>query len=141
MNSQQQKALTFRELHNSGETFAIPNPWDAGSALALQEAGFKALATTSGGFAQTLGKRDGEVTLEEKLKHCRTLCSVTEVPISADFEHGFADTPEQAAKNILLLADTGVAGGSIEDYSREHIYDFDLAVEKVGGDARYPAGA
>ncbi len=131
MPSQLEKARTFRALHESGETFIIPNPWDAGSAMLLQQAGFKALATTSSGFAQSIGKTDGEVSLEEKLEHCRLLASVTDIPISADFEHGFADAPQQAAQNLLKLSETGVAGGSIEDYSRSAIYDFNLAVERV----------
>jgi 2-methylisocitrate lyase-like PEP mutase family enzyme len=140
MPSQLEKAQVFRALHECGETFIIPNPWDAGSALLLQQAGFKALATTSSGFAQTIGKVDGEVSLEEKLEHCRLLASVTDVPISADFEHGFADAPQEAAQNILKLAETGVAGASIEDYSRSEIYDFDLAVERVAACAEAVAG-
>ena len=131
MLSQIEKAHVFKALHESGETFVIPNPWDAGSALLLQQAGFKALATTSSGFAQSIGKVDGEVSLEEKLGHCRLLASVTDVPISADFENGFADAPQAAAQNILKLAETGVAGGSIEDYSRSAIYDFNHAVDRV----------
>jgi 2-methylisocitrate lyase-like PEP mutase family enzyme len=99
--------------------------------MLLQKVGFKALATTSSGFAQSIGKSDGEVSLEEKLGHCRVLASVTDIPISADFEHGFADAPHEAAQNLLKLAETGVAGGSIEDFSRSAIYDFDLAVERV----------
>jgi 2-methylisocitrate lyase-like PEP mutase family enzyme len=131
MPSQLEKARVFRALHESGETFVIPNPWDAGSAMLLQKAGFKALATTSSGFAQSIGKADGEVSLEEKLEHCRVLARVTDIPISADFEHGFADAPQEAAQNLLKLAETGVAGGSIEDYSRAAIYDFNLAVERI----------
>jgi 2-methylisocitrate lyase-like PEP mutase family enzyme len=133
--SQLEKAKTFKALHESGETFAIPNPWDAGSALLLQEMGFKALATTSAGFAQTLGRSDGEVSLDEKLEHCRLLSSVTELPISADFENGFADNPRQVAENVLKLAATGVAGGSIEDFSGTGIYDFELAVERIAATA------
>jgi 2-methylisocitrate lyase-like PEP mutase family enzyme len=129
--SQLRKAETFKALHESGETFIIPNPWDAGSALLLQELGYKALATTSAGFAHTLGRDDGEVSLEEKLEHCRLLASVTEIPVSADFENGFADAPEAVAENFLKLAGTGVAGGSIEDFSGADIYDFELAVERV----------
>jgi len=131
MPNQSEKARTFQALHENRETFIIPNPWDADSALLLQQAGFKALATTSSGFAQTLGKADGEISLDEKLQHCRLLASVTDIPISADFEHGFADAPEAAAANLLKLAETGVAGGSIEDYSRSAIYDFELAVERI----------
>ncbi len=140
MPTTREKAEVFRALHSSGETFFIPNPWDAGSALLLQQAGFKALATTSAGFAQTLGRDDGEITLEEKLEHCRVLAAVTDIPVTADFEHGFADAPEAAAANLLRLAETGVAGGSIEDYSRSAIYDFDLAVERVAACAEAVKG-
>jgi 2-methylisocitrate lyase-like PEP mutase family enzyme len=131
MPSQLEKAQAFKALHESGETFIIPNPWDVGSALLLEKAGFKALATTSSGFAQSIGKADGEVSLEEKLDHCRVLTSVTDIPISADFEHGFADAPSEAAQNLLKLSETGVAGGSIEDYSRSTIYDINHAVERI----------
>lgn len=131
MTSQARKAENFKALHESGETFTIPNPWDVGSARMLEEAGFKALATTSSGFAWTLGRKDGEVSLQEKLDHCRALSNATQIPINADFENGFADTPGEVAANILKLAETGVAGGSIEDWSRTAMYDFDLAVERV----------
>jgi 2-methylisocitrate lyase-like PEP mutase family enzyme len=131
MATQAEKIQTFRVLHETSEPFIIPNPWDAGSALLFEETGFKALATTSSGFAQSLGKSDGEVTLDEKLCHCRLLSSLTDVPINADFEHGFADAPEDVAKNVLKLAETGVAGASIEDYSRSAIYDFALSVDRV----------
>lgn len=131
MTDQRGKAETFKALHDSGETFIIPNPWDAGSARLLEDTGFKALATTSSGFAMAIGKVDGQVSLEEKLDHCRALAAITNIPISADFEHGFADAPEQAAANLVKLAATGVVGGSIEDYSRSEIYDFDLAVNRI----------
>ena len=111
----------------------IPNPWDVGSARLLQGLGFKALATTSAGFAFTLAKTDGEVTLEEKLAHCSQLAGATSIPVNADFENGFADDPETVTENVLRVARTGVAGCSIEDFSRDShaIYDFDLAVERV----------
>ncbi len=131
MVTQAEKVATFRQLHESGETFVIPNPWDAGSARLLQGAGFKALATTSAGFAQTLGRMDGNVTLEEKLTHCESLVSVTDIPISADFENGFADDPEQVAANLVRAAATGLAGASIEDYCADGIYDFDLSVARI----------
>jgi len=130
MTTQLEKADAFKALHE-GEAFIIPNPWDAGSTVQLQEAGFKALATTSAGFAWTLGRKDGEVSLEEKLGHCRQLCAVTDIPINADFENGFADAPEEAAANIISVAEAGVVGASIEDWSGSAIYDFDLAVERV----------
>ncbi len=133
MASQLEKAEAFKALHESDETFIIPNPWDAGSACMLEKVGFKALATTSNGFANTLGRGDGEVSLDEKLEHCRALASVTEIPINADFENGFADSPEAAAANLLKLAETGLVGGSIEDYTQDtsEIYDFTLAVERI----------
>ena len=131
MTSQMDKARVFKALHESDESFIIPNPWDAGSARFLQKLGFKALATTSSGFASSIGKVDGQVSLGEKLDHCRLLASVTDVPISADFENGFADRPEEAAANLLEGAEAGMVGGSIEDYSGSEIYDFNLAVERV----------
>jgi len=131
MPTQSEKAQAFKVLHETGETFAIPNPWDAGSAKMLEDAGFKALATTSSGFAWTLGRGDGQVSLEEKLNHCKSLCAVTEIPVNADFEHGFADAPAEAAANLVRLAETGVAGGSIEDWSRSEHYDFNFAVERI----------
>lgn len=130
MTTQLEKAKAFKALHK-GETFIIPNPWDAGSAVQLQEAGFKALATTSAGFAWTLGRKDGEVSLEEKLGHIRALSAATDIPLNADFENGFADKPEDAAANIVRAAEAGVVGGSIEDWSGSAIYDFNLAVERI----------
>lgn len=131
MTNQAKKALAFKELHEQEGTFMIPNPWDVGSARLMEGMGFKALATTSSGFAFTLGRLDGQVSLEEKLAHCRVLCAATTLPISADLENGFADDPQQAADNILRAAETGIVGGSIEDYSGSEIYDFDMAVERV----------
>lgn len=120
----------FRALH-SATPFLIPNPWDAGSARLLQGLGFAALATTSSGFAMTLGRGDGDVSKKEKLDHCRLLCSVTSIPVSADLEHGLADDPTGVGETIREFAAAGVAGGSIEDYSRERLYDFDEAVERI----------
>jgi 2-methylisocitrate lyase-like PEP mutase family enzyme len=131
MTNQQEKGLAFKKLHDSSESFIIPNPWDQGSALMMQKVGYKALATTSAGFAQTLGKVDGEVTLDEKVEHCRALCKIVDIPVSADFENGFADSPEEAAGNILKAAGAGIVGCSIEDYSGSEIYDFDLSVERI----------
>lgn len=131
MGNQSEKAAAFKALHETGETFIIPNPWDAGSAQLLEQAGFSALATTSSGFARTLGRDDGQVSLDEKLDHCRLLASVTEIPITADFENGFADKAEDVAENVLALAAAGLVGGSIEDWSGSKIYDFDFAVERV----------
>lgn len=131
MTTQHEKAEKFQRLHANPGTFIIPNPWDKGSARLMEAMGFVALATTSAGYAQSLGRIDGEITLEEKLQHCRELAGVTEIPISADFENGFADDPASAAGNLLRLAETGIVGASIEDYSPAGIYDQALAVERI----------
>jgi len=133
MTSQREKCEVFAALHQQKDAFIIPNPWDVGSARLFQGMGFKALATTSAGFAYTLGRGDGEVSLKEKLDHCAALASATSIPINADFENGFADDPETVARNVLKVVETGVAGCSIEDYSRDShtLYDFNLAVERV----------
>ena len=102
MSDQVEKAEKFKSLHKSG-TFIIPNPWDSGSARLLEGLGFQALTTISAGFAQALGKLDGQVSLEEKLSHCRSITDATDIPLSADFENGFADEPEQAAENVFLI--------------------------------------
>jgi 2-methylisocitrate lyase-like PEP mutase family enzyme len=131
MATQREKAHAFKALHEADQPFIVPNPWDAGSARLLQSLGFKALATTSAGFAQSLGRLDGQVSVDEKIEHCRVLCAATDIPISADFENGFADSPEAAAANLLRAADAGIVGGSIEDYSGSEIYDMGLAVERM----------
>ena len=131
MTSQAQKAQAFKALHEKDEVFIVANPWDAGSARLLQRLGFEALATTSAGFAQSLGRLDGQVSVDEKIDHCRALCAVTDIPITADFENGFSDSPEEAAANLVKVAGAGVVGGSIEDYSSSGIYDFELAVERI----------
>lgn len=134
MATQAEKAHNFRALHKRDGAFIIPNPWDAGTARLLQGLGFEALATTSSGFAHTLGRLDGEVTVDETIEHCRSLCAVTEIPLSADLENGFADDPEQAATTITRAALAGVVGGSIEDYTGNTdrpIYSFALAIERV----------
>lgn len=131
MATQYEKAEALQKLHASNETFVIPNPWDIGSARMFEGLGFKALATTSSGFAYTLGRVDGQVTLEEKLAHCRLLAAATSIPINADLENCFADDPAEAARTITLAAEAGIVAGSIEDYSGSQIYDFDHAVERV----------
>jgi 2-methylisocitrate lyase-like PEP mutase family enzyme len=127
------KCAVFSELHKSKEAWVIPNPWDVGSAKLLEGLGFKALATTSSGFAYTLGRVDGEVSLEEKLEHCRLISSATDIPLNADFEKGFCDNVHVMADNIKRVIETGIAGCSIEDYSRESksLYEFSHAVERV----------
>ena len=131
MPTQQEKAQRFRDLHEEPGAFVIPNPWDVGSARILEGLGFQALATTSSGFAQTLGRRDGRVSLAEKLDHCRALCEATTVPVSADLEYGFGHAPADVQATIAAVASTGAVGGSIEDFDGEGIYELDLAVERV----------
>jgi 2-methylisocitrate lyase-like PEP mutase family enzyme len=124
---------TFRQLHASG-CFVLPNPWDIGSARLLQQLGFKALATTSSGFAWSLGKQDNHITLDESLGHLRAMSQSVDLPINADFEGGFAVEPDGVARNVALAAQTGVAGLSIEDSTRnveEPLFEFALAVERI----------
>jgi 2-methylisocitrate lyase-like PEP mutase family enzyme len=128
------KGERFRDLH-SGGAFVIPNPWDAGSARILEGLGFEALATTSSGFAQTLGRLDGTVSLEEKVEHCRALCVVTNIPVSADLENGFGHSPEAVARAIRMVAGAGVVGASIEDFDGAGIYEHAAAVERIAAAA------
>ena len=131
VDRQAAKAAAFRALHE-GEPFVIPNPWDAGSARVLQALGFKALATTSSGFAFTLGRRDGAATLDEMVGHVRALDRATEVPVSVDLENGYGPDPEDAATAILRAAEAGAVGGSIEDFDREgFLYPVERAAERV----------
>lgn len=137
--NQAQKADTFRRMHEARDAFLLPNPWDGGSARVLEAAGFAALATTSSGFARSLGREDGEVSLDEKLEHCRLLTSVTNIPITADFENGFASTPKEITTNFGRLIEAGVVGGSIEDWYDGETYDFDHAVERTAAAAEAAA--
>jgi len=133
MRVQEERVEAFHRLHDSG-CFVMPNPWDVGSAVALERMGFKALATTSAGFAWTLGRPDNDVELDEALAHLRAVAAAVEVPLNADFEGGFAIAPEQVAANVKLAAATGIAGLSIEDSTgdpHEPLYGFELAVERV----------
>ncbi|MEO7513254.1 MAG: isocitrate lyase/phosphoenolpyruvate mutase family protein [Gemmatimonadaceae bacterium] len=128
----------FRELHQSG-CFVIPNPWDVGSARALAHLGFKALASTSSGYAWSTGRRDNNVPLQEVLAHLRSVSSAVPVPVNADFEGAFAIEPEGVAANVILAAATGVAGLSIEDSTgdaRHPLFDFTLAVERIAAARR-----
>jgi 2-methylisocitrate lyase-like PEP mutase family enzyme len=128
--TQQEKGHAFEALHTSG-TFVIPNFWDCGSAVMLERLGFQALASTSAGFAQAIGKLDGRVTLDEKLTHLASVAACTNAPVSADFENGFADQPDAVAANLMRAAQTGIVGASIEDWSGTTLYDFDHAVERI----------
>jgi 2-methylisocitrate lyase-like PEP mutase family enzyme len=129
------KADDFRALHE-GDPFIIPNPWDAGSAKVLARLGFKALATTSSGFAFTLGRSDGDVSLEEVVEHTRSVAEATSLPVSVDLEHGYGPEPEDAARAIRRAAEAGAVGGSIEDYDPGgRIYDRGHATERVAAAA------
>jgi 2-methylisocitrate lyase-like PEP mutase family enzyme len=135
MTRQAKKASAFRALH-AGEAFVMPNPWDAGSARVLAVHGFKALATTSSGFAFTLGRRDGETTLDEVVEHVAALDRATELPLSVDLENGYGSDPEHPAFAITRVAEAGAVGGSIEDYDpRGHIYELHLAVKRISAAA------
>ena len=134
--TQKEKGETFRALHE-GEPFVIPNPWDAGSAKVLAGLGFKALATTSSGFAYTLGRGDGTVTLDEIDAHVASLADATDLPISVDLENGYGPRPEDAARAITTAAGAGAVGGSIEDFDRdeERLYERDEAAERIAAAA------
>jgi len=136
MPSQIERALTFQALHQRPGCFVIPNPWDAGSAKALAALGFEALATTSAGLAFSLGRADGEglISREETLANARTIIDATALPVVADLENGFGDSPQECAQTIHLAALAGLVGGSIEDASglvEQPIYPFELAVERI----------
>ena len=129
------KADDFRALHE-GDPFIIPNPWDAGSAKVLERLGFKALATTSSGFAFTLGRSDGNVSLDEVVEHARLVDQATSLPVSVDLEHGYGPEPKDAALAIARAAAAGAVGGSIEDYDPGgRIYDLEHATERVAAAA------
>src|SRR5579863_9337596 len=127
------KRATFRKLHEAG-CFVLPNPFDVGSAKALAQMGFKALASTSAGFAWTIGKADNRVTVDEVCAHLTALCAAVDLPVNADFENGFAHEPEKVAANVARGAKTGVAGLSIEDSTGDAakpLYERAHAVERI----------
>lgn len=127
------RVRVFRELHQAG-CFVIPNPWDIGSARLLEQLGFPALATTSSGFAWSLGRQDNHVTIVEALSHFRAIADAVNVPVNGDFEGGFAVDPEGVARNVRFATATGIAGVSIEDSSgktHEPLFDFALSLERV----------
>lgn len=133
MTSLNDRIHTFRQLHESG-CFVIPNPWDIGSARLLERLGFRALATTSSGFAWSLGRADHEVTLDESLAHLQAMSHGVTVPMNADFEGGFATEPESVGANVAAAATTGIAGLSIEDSTGDPsapLFDAALAVERI----------
>jgi 2-methylisocitrate lyase-like PEP mutase family enzyme len=136
MRPPRDRALAFRALHERPGAFIIPNPWDAGTAKLLASLGFEALATTSLGLANSLGRPDGAgmVSRAEVLDNCRAIAAATDLPVNADLENGYAHEPRAAAEMIRLAANAGVVGGSIEDATGDPsnpIYDFQLAVERV----------
>lgn len=134
MKSQAEKGSIFRSLHQQDEAFIIPNPWDIGTAYLLEQVGFQALATTSAGYAFSIAKRDGAVTREAMMRHAAEISSATHLPVSADLESGFGDTPEIVAETIQMGAAAGLVGASIEDmvHGREaRLYEISIAAERV----------
>jgi 2-methylisocitrate lyase-like PEP mutase family enzyme len=137
--TQDTKAAAFQALHRNPGTFVIANAWDGGSARVLQGLGFAAIATSSGASANTLGRLDGKVTRDEALSQARTIVGAVDLPVSADFENGFGDTPEIVAETVRLAAGIGLAGCSIEDSTGQKdrpLYDFGLAVERIAAAAQ-----
>lgn len=132
--TQNDKAAQFRALHQRDGAFIIPNPWDVGTARILASMGFEALATTSAGLAFSQGLPEGSVSRDGALAHCRDIVGATDLPVSADLEKGFGDSPDSAAETIRAAAETGLAGGSIEDHTGRRddpIFAFNLAVERI----------
>lgn len=136
--SLEDKALRFRQLHEGQETFVIPNPWDAGSARALEKMGYLALATSSGAAAAMLGRRDGQISRDESLAHAKAIVDAVGIPVAADLEHGFADAPEDVAETIRLAVGIGLAGGSIEDAGEgtdKSLYSLAQATDRIAAAA------
>jgi len=138
MSSQIEKAQRFRALHDAPDTFVIANAWDAGSARILAQLGFKALATSSGACAGALGRRDGAVTRAEAMAHCEVIVKATDLPVSADLEHGFDAAPEVVAETIRLAAGIGLVGASIEDATgdpHQPLFDLSHAQQRIAAAA------
>ena len=134
MATQHEKAVRFQALHRGPGAFVVPNPWDGGSARLLAGLGFQALATSSGAAAGVLGRRDGRITRDEALAQARLIVAAAELPVSADLEKGFGDSPEVVAETVRLAAQAGLVGCSIEDATGDKakpLYDLALAVERV----------
>jgi 2-methylisocitrate lyase-like PEP mutase family enzyme len=141
--TQAEKGQVFRALHERDRAFIIPNPWDAGTARLLAQIGFEALATTSAGYAFSVGKRDSTIGRDETLAHVAAIVSATDLPVSADLENGFGDAPEIVAETFKLAAVAGLVGGSIEDLSRRadgEIYELEHAVDRVHAVAEVARG-
>ncbi|MEO5881630.1 MAG: isocitrate lyase/phosphoenolpyruvate mutase family protein [Caldimonas sp.] len=137
-SSQAVKAATFRALHERERAFVIANPWDAGSARLLGELGFEALATSSGASAAVRGRKDGQLSRDEALAHAREIVAAIDLPVAADLENGFGESPAYVAETIRLAAEAGLVGGSIEDYTGDKatpFYDLDLAVARIAAAA------
>ncbi len=140
--SQRERAARFRALHAGPGAFVIANPWDAGSARILAGLGFEALATSSGGFAGTMGRRDGAVTRAEALAHARAVCDAVDLPVSADLENGFGHEPAETAETVRLAAQTGLVGCSIEDFTgdpKKPFYDIAAAADRIAASAEVAA--
>ncbi|HEY2322524.1 MAG TPA: isocitrate lyase/phosphoenolpyruvate mutase family protein [Thermoanaerobaculia bacterium] len=132
--NQHEKGTAFRALHHRETAFIIPNPFDAGTARLLAQLGFEALATTSAGYAFTVGQRDNTISREQMMLHVAAIAAATPLPVSADLEHGFGDEPEVVAETIRLGAEAGLAGGSIEDSTKrpdDPLYDIGRAAERI----------
>jgi 2-methylisocitrate lyase-like PEP mutase family enzyme len=143
MITQADKAQRFLALHRPGEPLLMPNPWDLGSARLLASLGFEALATTSSGFAATLGRNDGSVTRDEALVHAAVIVAATGLPVSADLEDGYAAEPAGVAETMRLAIDVGLAGASVEDFTRgpdNPIYDIRFAAERIAAAAHAGSG-
>src|SRR5687767_14432065 len=137
--TQSDKANRFRALHEGPDAFLMPNPFDGGSTRLLERLGFQALATSSGASAAALGKRDGQLSRDEAIAHIRLIAACTTLPVAADLENGFGDTPEHVAETIRLAAEAGAVGGSIEDFggdASQPIYELAFAAERVAAAAR-----
>jgi len=135
MNDSADQSARFLELHTSERPLLVPNPWDVGSAKLLASLGFKALATTSGGFAASLGRVDGDVTREQAIAHALAVQEASGLPVNGDFENGWSDDPAGVAETVARAAAAGLAGCSIEDWSGSEIYEHDLAVERIAAAA------
>jgi len=143
MTTQADQAKRFLALHRAGEPLLIPNPWDLGSARLLASLGFEALATTSSGFAATLGRNDGAVSRDEAIVHAAVIVAATDLPVSADLENGFADAPAGVAETMRMSIEVGLAGASVEDFTGradDPIYDIGLAAERIAAAAEAAHG-
>ena len=141
MLTQSEKGKTFRELHERNRAFIIPNPWDIGTARLLAHLGFEALATTSAGYAFSIGQRDNTIDRDRMMAHVADIVSATDLPVSADLENGFGDIPQTVAETIRLAANAGLAGCSIEDMKSDHsIYELELAVDRIRAAAEVVRG-